>query len=1116
MSQRLDSSTPAPAVAVEPWWRRGALLWGALGLDAVPRVYGLTRAGSRRIWTPDLVVLATLVALTAVFGGAVRNVRLPGASNYLTGEQARQLYEPAIALIILLALWRLRREGTLRRLRTTLPLIPLGLLWLAGAISTVRGLAAFGTNQILPDIGLVEYSIFLPLVALVVDSRERAVRLLAVVSAAGLVATIGFGILWEFDSTNILLVKDPYSAITISIALFVLPVLARLALRSRVLPIEILLGAIALVLISVTVVRSAVFALGAALAAMVLLMPRDRRVLALAIAVCALTISVGGALAVEKSNQIRNVGGAPITKLVAGDSSPEFSGGSVVEGDAAEGKAARRLRLREPLEMNLILQPGVQYTILFAVKPLQPVTTYGFVGNPSGIGWGQTYWTAAPIMKWQFFRKTLKATTAAEQLSLSAQFGSPSVLFDAIRVLKGKHSGWSGDYLTGPVDFGRRFVASDADAPLFGGRSLTGGAARGRVSRLLARKDQLGITLTGLRPGKDYTVRFAVKPVTAVSTSGFVGDPAGLGWGQQYWKTAPDRSWQAFKKILRPTSTTEKLVFSPQYGASEVQFDAIKVLKGAQPGPAGDFVVREAVANPDFVADDAATLFSGGERVRGNAAEGRFSRRLALKESLSLPLSGLVRGRTYTILFAVKPLRPVVTSGLVGNATGVGWGQAYWTAAPIAKWQLFSKKLRARGPTDQLALIPQLGSPAVLFDAIRVLKGGRPGWSGDYQAKPLPVGRRLVADDADAPFFGGRSVTGDAARGRVSRSLVRKEQLKVALTGLEPRQTYTVRFAVKPLSPVVTRGLVGNPNGVGWGSRYWATAPKRRWQPFDVTLTARSTTEQLALMVQQGARRVLFDAIELARGGKLPPPVLTPTRPVKPAHPPAPAKKPAAPPAKNPPPPPEKHPKPSAKHPPPPRVRPKHPAPALTKKHAPSPGAPLPLAADFESTFGGSDASGANVSWRLAIWRHMLGKTLHDPVFGVGFGQPTNFRWKGIRYDGRVGDTSNSFDVVAPHNSFVNLLYRTGLLGFLALLALVVIAAVRVVRALRSPQLAPLDRVLLVGCGAVFVFTIVISSFNVALEAPFMALFFWLFLGLLLVLPRILGSTSRAARRESA
>jgi len=186
-------------------------------------------------------------------------------------------------------------------------------------------------------------------------------------------------------------------------------------------------------------------------------------------------------------------------------------------------------------------------------------------------------------------------------------------------------------------------------------------------------------------------------------------------------------------------------------------------------------------------------------------------------------------------------------------------------------------------------------------------------------------------------------------------------------------------------------------------------------------------------------------------------------------------------------------------------VRPKHPAPALTKKHAPSPGAPLPLAADFESTFGGSDASGANVSWRLAIWRHMLGKTLHDPALGVGFGHPTNFHWNGVVYDARVGDTSNSFDVVAPHNSFVNLLYRTGLLGFLALIALVAVAALRLVRALRS-SLSPLERGLLIGSAAIFVFTVVMSSFNVSLEAPYMALFFWLFLGLLLTLPSLFRS----------
>ena len=74
------------------------------------------------------------------------------------------------------------------------------------------------------------------------------------------------------------------------------------------------------------------------------------------------------------------------------------------------------------------------------------------------------------------------------------------------------------------------------------------------------------------------------------------------------------------------------------------------------------------------------------------------------------------------------------------------------------------------------------------------------------------------------------------------------------------------------------------------------------------------------------------------------------------------------------------------------------------------------------------------------------------------------------------------------------------------LLAILAVAAIRVWRALHASGASQFDRAVLLGCAAVFVFSAVIASFNVALEAPFLALIFWLYLALLLVLPGMLGS----------
>ena len=137
----------------------------------------------------------------------------------------------------------------------------------------------------------------------------------------------------------------------------------------------------------------------------------------------------------------------------------------------------------------------------------------------------------------------------------------------------------------------------------------------------------------------------------------------------------------------------------------------------------------------------------------------------------------------------------------------------------------------------------------------------------------------------------------------------------------------------------------------------------------------------------------------------------------------------------------------------------------------------------------------------------MLEQTVHDPVFGVGFGQPTRFRWNGILYDARTGNSADPNDVTGPHNSIVNILYRTGLLGLIPLLILVAIGIVRLVRGLRSPRLSRLERATLLATAAIFAFVVVTSAFWVALEGPFMGIFFWVFLGLMLTLPTLFGAS---------
>jgi hypothetical protein len=615
---------------------------------------------SARIWDLDFVVLVVLAVLTALFGHALANVALPGTSHYVTGEQARQIYESGFVLIGALVLLRLRPHGAFLQLRRTIPVLPLVLLWIAGATAATRGIIGFGFSSVLPDIGLVEYSLLIPIVALVVDTREKALRLLAIVFTSGALATLMFGILLARSPGSSLLVNDVFAAKAMYMALFALPVLTRLFLRDRVTAVEVIIAVVGVVLISVTVVRSAVLGLVAAFVAVVLLAPRDRRALVAIALLVTFGVSVGGAVLTE--------------------------------------------------------------------------------------------WAGL----WSRF--TVK---------------SPPLT---------------------------RFVADDGLTAFAGGREVSGDASSGRLAREVARWKPLSVQLTGLVPGRSYTVSFAIKPLQSVVTRGFVGSTSGYGWGQKYWKAAPSRTWQHLRETLRATSSTDVLGLGTMYGSSAALLDAVELRREAGPGS---------------------------------------------------------------------------------------------------------------------AIVPAAPSPKSTSSARSALTGEPPQPS--TQAKPQQT---------------------------------------------PPSQ----------------------PNG---------------------------EDENSSLMTDLGN-------VGGGIGG------------------------------------------------------------------------------------GTTNGSEANVSWRLAFWAHDLKATLSNPVFGVGFGRPSNFRWSGLVYDGRTG-RGGIFDVIAPHNSFVNLVYRTGLLGLFALLALVAVAARRLVRALRFGALRTPERALLIGCAAVFVFAAVMASFNAALEAPYMAFFFWVFLGILLVLPALLG-----------
>ena len=163
------------------------------------------------------------------------------------------------------------------------------------------------------------------------------------------------------------------------------------------------------------------------------------------------------------------------------------------------------------------------------------------------------------------------------------------------------------------------------------------------------------------------------------------------------------------------------------------------------------------------------------------------------------------------------------------------------------------------------------------------------------------------------------------------------------------------------------------------------------------------------------------------------------------------------------------------------------------------------------ASFADESVQGSNAAWRFAFWRFLIEQSAEQPVIGAGFGAPSNFTWSDTLYDSRTGDPNDLYNVTAPHNSFVNLLYRTGVFGLLAVVALIVLAAWRLVPfAWRSKGET---RAVSIWLLAMVALTVAVASFAVALEGPFLGIFFWAALGLALLAPRLL---SEARGHEAA
>jgi hypothetical protein len=161
---------------------------------------------------------------------------------------------------------------------------------------------------------------------------------------------------------------------------------------------------------------------------------------------------------------------------------------------------------------------------------------------------------------------------------------------------------------------------------------------------------------------------------------------------------------------------------------------------------------------------------------------------------------------------------------------------------------------------------------------------------------------------------------------------------------------------------------------------------------------------------------------------------------------------------------------------------------------------------EIKGTIQGSGTpEGDNSTWRLAIWRYSLERMAEEP-WGISLGRPLEFEWRGRYYDFRRPTPNQEFSlaVAGPHNSFVEIGARMGVFGIGALIALLVIGAARGVRLARDEALSAENRGLVAAVFAMLAGAVAIASLNDALKGPYMGVFFWLLLALLLISPSVI------------
>lgn len=140
-----------------------------------------------------------------------------------------------------------------------------------------------------------------------------------------------------------------------------------------------------------------------------------------------------------------------------------------------------------------------------------------------------------------------------------------------------------------------------------------------------------------------------------------------------------------------------------------------------------------------------------------------------------------------------------------------------------------------------------------------------------------------------------------------------------------------------------------------------------------------------------------------------------------------------------------------------------------------------------------------NARWRLYVWGDMLREISKKPLFGWGFGKPFSSLTIG-RLGWYSGEETGWID---PHNSHLNIAYKTGIVGSSVFLLIMTRFFVRTTRLLRRMRRDDKIKLYIMSLLACCVHILVLALFMVVLEGPYLGAFLWIAMGLILALENI-------------